>query len=63
MKAIRDFGRFCARSAVATLSPPYRPKDVLKQLEFVGWQSAPVVVFSVCFAAMVAIKKALAAEN
>ena len=39
----------------AVFSPPFRVKDTLQQIEFVAWQSAPVVVFCVSFAAMVTI--------
>lgn len=55
MKILRDFLKFFVKSIIATVTPPYRPRDILKQFEFVAWQSAPVVVFSVCFAAMVTI--------
>lgn len=55
MTPIRDFMHFFVNSIAATVMPPYRRRDVLKQLEFVAWQSAPVIVFSVCFAAMVTI--------
>lgn len=42
-------------TAVATLSRPYRTQDIFKQLEFVAWQSLPVILFSVSFAAVVTI--------
>lgn len=38
-----------------TLTPPYRVRDILHQLSFVAWESAPVVIFSVSFAAAVTI--------
>lgn len=50
-----EFARFFVRSVAATVTPPFRPADALHQIEFVAWQSAPVVIFSVCFAAMVTI--------
>lgn len=55
MRITRDFLLFFSRSIAATVTPPYRIADILNQIEFVAWQSAPVVVFSVCFAAMVTI--------
>jgi phospholipid/cholesterol/gamma-HCH transport system permease protein len=39
----------------ATFSPPYRWRDIIVQLEFVSWQSLPVVLFCLCFAAIVTI--------
>jgi phospholipid/cholesterol/gamma-HCH transport system permease protein len=55
VKTLSDFFAFFTRAIVATVTPPYRWADILKQLEFVAWQSAPVVIFSVCFASMVTI--------
>jgi phospholipid/cholesterol/gamma-HCH transport system permease protein len=55
VRTLHDFVLFLHKSVVATITPPYRPRDILRQMEFVAWQSAPVVVFSVCFAAMVTI--------
>jgi phospholipid/cholesterol/gamma-HCH transport system permease protein len=52
---MRDFISYFFKSIAATVEPPYRYRDILKQIEFVVWESAPVVVFSVCFAAMVTI--------
>lgn len=53
--AIRDFTFYFGRSLRATFSPPLRVKDTFQQLEFVAWQSLPVILFCVCFAAMVTI--------
>lgn len=53
--AVSDAALFVARSAKAIATPPWRPKDILIQLEFVGWQSLPVILFCVCFAAVVTI--------
>lgn len=44
-----------AQTISKSLSPPYRVRDIFKQLEFIAWQSAPVVIFSVSFAAAVTI--------
>ncbi len=46
---------FLWQSLRATLTPPYRGKDILVQLEFVSWQSLPVILFCLCFAAIVTI--------
>jgi phospholipid/cholesterol/gamma-HCH transport system permease protein len=43
------------QSSKATLTPPYRWRDILVQLEFVSWQSLPVVLFCLTFAAIVTI--------
>lgn len=55
MNAVVDFGVYFGRSLKATLTPPYRVKDLFQQLEFVTWQSLPVIVFCVSFAAIVTI--------
>jgi phospholipid/cholesterol/gamma-HCH transport system permease protein len=52
---ILDFSYYVARSLSATITPPYRGKDILQQLEFVSWQSLPVILFCVSFAAIVTI--------
>lgn len=46
---------FAVQSFAKTLTPPYRPKEVIRQLQVVVWDSAPVVLFSICFAAIVTI--------
>lgn len=53
-----DFVVLVQKTLLRTISPPYRIKDIIKQLEFVVWESAPVVVFSVSFAAIVTIIEA-----
>lgn len=37
------------------VQPPFRKRDILHQLDFVAWQSLPVILFCLCFAAMVTI--------
>jgi len=49
------FVPFFLRSLQAALTPPYRGKAIVQQLEFVSWQSVPVILFCVCFAAVVTI--------
>ncbi len=46
---------FLWQSVRATFTAPYRWKDILIQLEFVSWQSLPVILFCLCFAAIVTI--------
>ena len=53
-----DFFKLFGQTLVRTVTPPYRLKDVIRQLVFVAWESAPVVLFSVCFAAVVTIMEA-----
>lgn len=55
MTAVFDFSYYLMQSLRATLTPPYRLKDILAQLEFVSWQSVPVILFCVSFAAIVTI--------
>jgi len=55
---IAEFFRLFGQTLARTFTPPYRPKDVVRQLVFVAWESAPVVLFSVCFAAVVTIMEA-----
>ena len=46
---------YLGRSFQAIFTPPYRMKDILQSLEFVTWQSLPVILFCVSFAAIVTI--------
>src|SRR5262249_49028515 len=55
LAALEDFCVYLARSLKATITPPFRGKDTLAQLEFVSWQSLPVILFCVSFAAVVTI--------
>lgn len=55
MSVAADFSIYLVHAAKTILTPPYRPKDILAQLEFVAWQSLPVILFCVCFAAIVTI--------
>ena len=55
MSAVTDFSYYLYLSLKATLTPPYRLKDILTQLEFVSWQSVPVILFCVSFASIVTI--------
>jgi len=53
--AVEDFVIYFGRSLKATFTPPLRVKDTFTQLEFVTWQSLPVILFCVSFAAVVTI--------
>ena len=50
-----SLANYLGRSLLATITPPFRAKDTLQQLEFVAWQSLPVILFCVSFAAVVTI--------
>ncbi len=51
----REFLIYFANTLRCTFLTHPRIRDIFVQLEFVTWQSAPVVVFCVCFAASVTI--------
>ena len=51
----KEFSLYFGRSMAAIFTPPYRAKDFFVQLEFVSWQSLPVILFCVSFAAIVTI--------
>jgi phospholipid/cholesterol/gamma-HCH transport system permease protein len=46
---------FIGRIALAFSHGPPRPGAVIRQIEFFAWQSLPMVLFCVCFAAVVTI--------
>lgn len=43
------------QTLASTFTPPFRVKDIFKQLNFVAVESAPIVIFCVSFAAVVTI--------
>jgi phospholipid/cholesterol/gamma-HCH transport system permease protein len=53
--ASREFLSLFGQTIVQTFIPPYRFKDILKQINFVAVESAPMVIFCLCFAAVVTI--------
>lgn len=53
--ATQEFLELFGQTLVQTFIPPYRTKDILKQIHFVAVESAPVIVFCLCFAAVVTI--------
>lgn len=50
-----DFIRYLGQTSYSLFTPPFRAKDMVQQLEFVAWQSLPVILFCVSFAAGVTI--------
>jgi phospholipid/cholesterol/gamma-HCH transport system permease protein len=53
--ATQEFLQLFGQTIVQTFVPPYRTKDIIKQIHFVAVESAPVIVFCLCFAAVVTI--------
>lgn len=56
--AIFQFIDLFVRTLVTTISPSFRWRDIVRQLNFVAVESAPIVLFCVCFAAIVTIIEA-----
>ncbi len=54
-RATREFVSLFAQAIIQSFVPPYRVKDIFKQLSFMAAESAPVVIFCLCFAAVVTI--------
>ncbi len=52
---LKEFIVFLFKTLVYTIQPPYRVRDIFKQLYFVINESAPIVVLCVCSAAAVTI--------
>lgn len=55
MHAIKEFAYLVLETIYEIFRPPYRPHEVFKQIHFIGNQSLPIILFCVCFAAMVTI--------
>lgn len=53
--AVLDFSFYVWQCLKAAVTGPLRFKDTLTQLEFVSWQSLPVILFCVSFASIVTI--------
>lgn len=53
-----EFLALAANILIRTILPPYRFRDILRQVVFVAYESAPIVVFCVSFAAVVTIIEA-----
>ncbi len=55
MPAILEFLQLTAKSFAAAVTPPFRWNDIAKQISVIAIESAPVVLFSIGFAAIVTI--------
>lgn len=55
LKATVDFLSLFFTTLKESFLPPYRFKDIVRQIHFVAVESAPVVIFCLCFAAVVTI--------
>ncbi len=53
--SIREFIKLLLDTIVQSFVPPYRTKDIFKQIHFIAVESAPVVIFCLSFAAIVTI--------
>jgi phospholipid/cholesterol/gamma-HCH transport system permease protein len=53
-----EFIDLVVRTLICAVSPPYRIRDIVRQFYFVANQSAVIIAFCVCFAAMVTIIEA-----
>lgn len=58
MNAISDFSALFYLTLRNAFRPPFRRRDLFKQLEFVAVESAPVILISIVFASMVTILEA-----
>jgi phospholipid/cholesterol/gamma-HCH transport system permease protein len=52
---VREFFELFAAAIKFSFMPPYRVKDIARQICFVAIESAPVVIFCLCFASVVTI--------
>jgi len=55
---IAEFFGLFGRTLAYMITPPYRIKDIVRQIQFIAFESAPVVVFCLSFAAIVTIIEA-----
>lgn len=53
-----QFSTLVLQTLIASVSPPFRYRDIVRQFYFVGNQSAFIIAFCVCFAATVTIIEA-----
>ncbi len=54
-RALKSFGEYILDVVHALLTPPFRFKETVLQLNLIGVNSAPIILFSVSFAAAVTI--------
>lgn len=57
-RAIEEFLALLLNTVKGVFKSPYRWKDIVKQINFVAWDSAPIILFCLCFAAIVTIIEA-----
>lgn len=55
MTAVREFIELAAQTFLQSFVPPYRFRDIIRQIHFVAVESAPIVLFCLSFAAAVTI--------
>lgn len=55
VSAMRDFMSLVAETLREVFRRPFRWKELFQQIDFVAIQSLPIILFCVCFAAMVTI--------
>lgn len=53
-----DFSSFAAQSGFAAVQPPYRFRDIIRQIHFIAVEGLWIIVLCVCAAAMVTILEA-----
>lgn len=53
--ATREFLDLAGETVLQSFIPPYRFRDVIRQINFIAVQSAPIVIFCLTFAAIVTI--------
>ena len=58
MQATREFLFFYFQTWAQAFIPPYRWRDIVKQIHFVAVESAGIIIFCLCFAAVVTIIEA-----
>ena len=55
LTAVSDFLELASQTFIQSFVPPYRFKDIFRQINFMAVQSAPIVIFCLTFAAVVTI--------
>jgi phospholipid/cholesterol/gamma-HCH transport system permease protein len=55
LASTKEFFKLFLTTIWYSLTPPFRIRDIIRQIQFVAVESAPVVIFCLCFAAVVTI--------
>ncbi len=58
LKPARDFLQMTSQTVTQSFVPPYRWRDIARQINFMAVESAPIVIFCLTFAAVVTIIEA-----